>query len=262
MKGVAIGAANVVPGISGGTIALISGVYFPALDALGLIFTPGARKRKPSALLLPLTLGVMCGILLCSVLMDFLLDTYASWISVLITGLVIGSIPTIWQQARQYPLRIPGIVLMISGFLLSALLPFLASSQWVVATRFPSVLLFFSAIPAIMAMIIPGISGSLVLVILGVYPLFLSSIADLHWPSLLAFFLGAVLGLGVFSRAVQSLHQHHPAYLLWTVCGLLIGSPIATLKIAVPSEHLIMHLAVLVVSAAGSTLLFSSRKPS
>lgn len=229
LKGMAMGAADVVPGVSGGTIALLTGIYSRLIDAITR-FNPQAAKllfqgrfkqlwqHVDGSFLLPLAVGILFAFVAFAHTIKHSIETYPVLTWSFFFGLIIASALLIiknlenkqWQKALWL---IPGVCI---GFWIASLssIPF-PSGQWAV---------FIAAMIAISAMILPGISGSFILLLLGMYQPVITAVAERDYVTIGLFGLGAVAGLMLFSRVVQWILKHFYQATLFFLSGLMLGS--------------------------------------
>jgi putative membrane protein len=229
LRGVAMGAADVVPGVSGGTIAIISGIYEELIDsiksvnltALEHLFRDGIGsfwRFVNGNFLLALAIGIGTSIVSLAKLLHHLLETQPVLIWSFFFGLVVASALFVARRiARWTPGKIAALLLGAAGsYLITVLSPAEPNTaHWFV---------FLAGAIAICAMILPGISGSFILVLLGMYKYVLSAISDFNLAVLLVFAAGAGSGLMAFSRLLSwLLHRYHDLTIAALV-GVMIGS--------------------------------------
>lgn len=228
-KGVAMGAADVVPGVSGGTIAFISGIYDELVDSLKRL-NPGALKvlfadgpaafwaRINGSFLTILFAGVLTSVVSLARVVRFALENHPLYIWSFFFGLILASALYIMRRQPHWgPRQLLGLT---AGAAAAALCAF-ASPQTLAATP---VAVFFAGMLAICAMILPGISGSFILLLIGIYPAIISAISDFQLSILVVFAAGAALGLMAFSHVLSWLLHHHRATTLSVLIGFLWGS--------------------------------------
>lgn len=231
-RGFAMGAADIVPGVSGGTIALILGIYERLLASI----RTGARALAKAlrgdvngfrtqllsiewSLLVPLLAGIGVAFLALSSLIDRLLVEQPEAMAGLFFGLVVASILVAWKLLdRRDPMRM-GILagVAIVAFFVLGLQSGMASSP-------PLPYYFFSGAIAICAMILPGVSGSFLLLMMGMYGPFVGAIHDRLLPEIAVFGLGAITGLALFSTLLSWVLKRHRDTLLAALIGLMAGS--------------------------------------
>ncbi len=226
--GATMGAADVVPGVSGGTMAFIMGVYQELLDAIksvnaevvGLLLRLRVREvfdRVPWRFLLALGAGIVSSALLLARAITWLLENQPVLLYSFFFGLVLASIVAIGVHVRW------------TGGALATFLLGTAVAWWVVGLvplNMPHdpLTVFLSASVAITAMILPGISGSFILLILGQYAHVLEAIKNLDVVTLLPFGVGIVVGIAAFARVLSWLLRHHAQVTITLLVGFMVGS--------------------------------------
>ena len=230
LKGMAMGAADVVPGVSGGTIAFISGIYEELLNSISSfnfsllkVFRKEGFKQVWNTVngtfLLALFIGISVSVLSLAKLIATLLENHPIVIWSFFFGLVLASIIYIGKQITTW--TIGSVLCLIFGvilaFYITTLNPMVSenSSPW---------FLFLAGMIAICAMILPGISGSFILVLLGAYKPVLNALNTRDFFSIIVFMFGAVLGLLTFSRILKWLFFTYKNYTLAILTGFIIGS--------------------------------------
>lgn len=230
LKGMGMGAADVVPGVSGGTIAFITGIYEELLSSiksisprnLGLLFRPGGMRLFAEAInlrfLLCVVLGVGISFLSLAKLMQHLLAHHPVLIWAFFFGLILASA---WYVAKGIPRW--GWLSALSCTL-GAGLGYIITSTTPAQTPNELWFIFISGAIAIVAMILPGISGSFILLLLGKYHHMMTAIAELQLTTLAVFATGATLGLVAFSHALSWLLSHHRSSTVALLTGFMLGS--------------------------------------
>lgn len=238
-KGFLIGIANLIPGVSGGTFALILGIYERLIrDIHNLNFTTLKNlfsfakfkdefKRIDGIFLVSIAAGAFSAIVCLSWLIDFLLKNHPNFTLSFFLGLIIPSIAVPYKLIREKDLKkmafaLPGILLVVSVYV------FTTAAE---IKEFSYPVLFLSGFLAISAMILPGISGSFILLVIGVYgsvinniKTFFSSPAMESFLFLSVFGLGCASGLVVFVRVMKFLFERYRDRTLYFLIGLILGS--------------------------------------
>ncbi|MDB2456147.1 DUF368 domain-containing protein, partial [Candidatus Actinomarina sp.] len=222
-------AADIVPGVSGGTIALITGIYEELISSikninskLFKILLKNGIKEFWSALngnfLLVLLTGIFTSVILLAQVIVFLLVNHEFKLWGFFFGLIIASAFLILKDIQSH--NIKSILLMLFGILIAATIS-LSST-----TSFPNsdIFIFITGSIAITAMILPGISGSFILLLLSKYEFIINAIKDFDIRVILVFGLGCICGLLIFSRFLHFLFQNYKDNLLSVLSGFLIGS--------------------------------------
>jgi putative membrane protein len=232
LYGVLMGGADVIPGVSGGTMALIVGIYERLVHALSEAVSFGlallrldveaAREHwaaVPWGLIVPLLGGIAVAILIGAKVIPPLMEAYPASMRGLFLGLVAASLLIPARRIEQVtPLRIGlGLACAVGAFFLTGL-PTLAVSD-------PSLLrVFLSAAVAICAMILPGVSGAFLLEALGIYTPTLEALNGLEWGYVLTFCVGAAVGLGAFATLLDRLLRHRHDATMAALVGLIAGA--------------------------------------
>ena len=228
-KGMAMGAADVVPGVSGGTIAFISGIYQRLLDALksltplalGILFKegfPAFWRAIDGRFLLTLFSGILLSIITLANVIDHVLENHPILIWSFFFGLVVASVIYLMLQTPKW--RWQEVVAIIVGTAIALLIVSLRPAQlpgewW---------MMFFAGSIAICAMILPGISGSFILLLMGMYKVFIEALQSLDLLLLTSFAAGCVIGLLGFSHILSWLMRHYQSVMYCLLTGFLIGS--------------------------------------
>lgn len=232
LRGLMMGTADVIPGVSGGTVALILGIYERLVDTIYAVAASvlaavrgdraGAREhwgRAEFGLVLPLGLGILVALAIGSIVLPPLIEHYPVATSAVFFGLIAGALPIPWmriaqRQASHYALAAAGAV---AAFVLSGFAPATIAD--------PSLpLVFGAAAVAICAMILPGISGAYVLLIMGLYEATLAAGSRLDLVYIAVFAAGAVTGLAAFSKLLSWLLEHRHDATMAVLVGLMAGS--------------------------------------
>ena len=225
-----MGSADIVPGVSGGTIALVLGIYTHLIDTVrdGASVLGAAVKGDFSgvverfkavdwAFLIPLLVGIGVAVIALSHTIEHLLETQPVRMSAAFFGLVIGSIVVTAQRFKPDPVRMATLlgVAIVAFFVLGL------RSGTVDDPALPFV--FIAGAIAICAMILPGISGSFLLLMMGLYETVLGAVSDRNLVFIAVFGLGAVLGLAGFSTVLHWALHHYHQLMLAGLTGLMLG---------------------------------------
>lgn len=239
-----IGAANIMPGISGGILAVSMGVYDRIIYAVTHIRKDWEQSVK---ILMPIGFGAILGFAGLSYVIQWMFSKYPVQTNLLFTGLVLGGIPEIWKIVRQEKTGIWKMIMFVFMFLFLSILPFLNGDGETVILELSvlgEIKLFGIGILAAATMVIPGVSGSMILIFLGYYEPLLNEITScmngflrMNLQEMVQgiLILGpAVLGLifGVFLIAgfMEYLLNHHKAITYWAILGLVFASPVGILS--------------------------------
>lgn len=229
LKGLAMGAADAVPGVSGGTIAFISGIYEELIATISnvnlslfkILFQKGFKsfwKQLNGNFLLALLSGIIVSFVSFMRLAKYLIENEPVLIWSFFFGLIIASIYFVGKQITKWNIAV------IIGLLFGSIVAFYISTLPTMTTNENSYFLFFAGALAICAMILPGISGSFILVILGAYKTLSDALHDFNFKKLIFFVSGALIGLLSFSHLLKWLFRHYHNLTLAILTGFIFGS--------------------------------------
>lgn len=288
--GIAIGMANVIPGVSGGTLAVVFGIYDKFINAI----TYNVKKLWANkSFVVPILLGMLFGVLLFSKMITALYGHFPIQTDYFFTGLILGSVPMLFKYLLEEPsqdndeeterkkmgaAKIVGIVICaVAGLALILLFNYLEekfSGPREKLGNLPPLSLplaariFIAGLVGAVAMVVPGISGSLLMLILGVYPIVITSIPALLNPetTVHAFFLllpngiGVLIGLISGAKLIAWLLKKFPNHTYAVIFGLICGSFFAIFPGVKSFDGPLMAVASFVCLALGAALsYFTSR---
>lgn len=229
LKGMAMGGADIIPGVSGGTIAFITGIYerllnaIKSIDAEALKLLAGLRLKElwqhiDGKFLITLLSGILLSIVSLANLMSFLLIAYPIQLWSFFFGLIVIASFSVFREIKRWN----GGVLL-AGFIGIAVAYFITTAT---PAETPTALwfIFLSGAVAICAMILPGISGSFILLIMGKYTYVIDAIKDLDMITIVVFALGCVVGLLSFARIVSWLLKRYHGVAISLLAGFMLGS--------------------------------------
>lgn len=248
IKGMLMGISNIIPGVSGGTMAVSLGIYDDLIFSITQFFR---KKRKSIKFLVPLGVGLALGIIFFSYAIEFLLAEYAFITSLAFVGLILGGLPVLLKEFKEaliennekisirHGLVFIVFMIVVIGF---SLMQEPVENASALEISFGNILILFGiGIIASATMIIPGISGSLVLMIFGYYyqllqllTSFFNNILALNWEGIFENLvliapvgLGILLGIFLVSKLIEYLFIHYPSLTYSGILGLVIASPFA-----------------------------------
>lgn len=228
--GFSMGTADIVPGVSGGTIAFLLGIYeelvqtikiltgeFLKLFFIDLQFKKAIAKI-PFSFALPLLFGLLTAVFTLSEVMQNLLNNFPVFVWSFFFGLVLASAWVVKKRVTLWNLK------NLAFFLLSTIAAYWLTGLVPTETPENALMIFLSGAIAICAMILPGISGSFLLVILGKYEYMLSAVTDLNIKVISIFILGIIFGISLFSRVLSWLFKNYHNPTMACLIGFMIGS--------------------------------------
>ena len=251
-KGIFMGIADAIPGVSGGTIALLLGIYEELIHTISsLNFEQILYLRKNGfksfwskingGFLFSLLLGIGVSLISFVKISAILLDKYPLFVWSFFLGLIIATVYVIYKLIEKLNFR--NILFVLISIMATLLL---SSFSTVEINNIGLLYILFCGIIASSAMILPGISGSLILVILGVYAFLINALNNLEILIILTFILGAIIGLLGFSRVLKYLFNNYKNITYSIILGLVIGSIPKVLKI-------VLFLLVPIIDASSTT---------
>ncbi|MBU1202415.1 MAG: DUF368 domain-containing protein [Nanoarchaeota archaeon] len=227
-----MGVADIIPGVSGGTIALITGIYerlvhgISSINSLVVKEVVGGKFKKAFfnvkkidfALFIPLLFGIAISFLSLSHLMSYLLSVWTGITYAFFFGLILSSAFFVYKHASKN--RFENLLFLAVGFVFA----FWFVGLKVLDANHSLVVIFFSAMIAICAMILPGISGSFMLLLLNQYEYMIGALKNLLFDKIIVFLFGALIGILSFSKVLDWLLKNHKAKTMSFLTGVMIGS--------------------------------------
>lgn len=229
LRGLAMGAADVIPGVSGGTIAFITGIYEELIGSISNINLAALKKLKNEGVssfwkhvngnfFVALILGIGISILSLARAVTYLLDEFPVLLWAFFFGLIVASAQLILKTVTKWDVK--NVIGLILGTAIAAYI----STIHVTASGGESWYIVLSGAIAICAMILPGISGAFILVLLGSYAMIIEGLKNLDFTIIGLFCLGCLIGILSFSRLLKYLFENYKNLVLAILSGFLIGS--------------------------------------
>ena len=239
LKGMIIGVANIIPGVSGGTLMITLGLYEQVIDTISHFFKYFKKNLK---FLIPLGIGMVLSILLLSKLISHCLENYPFPTTFFFIGLILGGIPLLWKKTSAAKKKMSNWLVFLITFAIVVTFAFLKSGDFVIdlnsLTPVGYLTLFIIGMVSAATMVIPGISGSFVLMLLGYYEPIVNTIKDLtnfdllghNLLILIPFGLGIVVGIVLVAKLIEYLLHKYPVKTYYGVLGFVLASLIAIVK--------------------------------
>lgn len=233
MKGIFMGIADAIPGVSGGTIALLLGIYEELITTISnikislfkILTKDGLSvfwKKGNLGFLFPLLIGIIASLIVFVNIAQYFLDSFPLLVWSFFTGLIIATSYVIFKKIENFKLK--EFILVIIASMSIILFSKISNNEGLSSTDFSIIYIFVCALLASSAMILPGISGSLVLVILGVYEYMIESLINYNFYIISTFVIGAIIGLLLLSKILNKLFLRHKNSTFSIMLGLVIGS--------------------------------------
>ena len=243
LKGMVIGIANVIPGVSGGTMMVAMGIYDKLIHCITHLFS---ELKKNILFLAPIVVGMALAIVGGSFAIEKMFEVFPFQTSLLFVGLVVGGLPTMWKNVKK-KVQIGHLITCLLFFALVVGMALVGEKEGNVVNLSFNVVnvvkLFAVGVIAAATMVIPGVSGSMVLLLLGYYNPILSSINDFIRSAvsfdisgimvgvgvLAPFGIGMVIGIFAIAKIIEIIFEKFPLYAYWGIIGLIVASPFAIL---------------------------------
>ncbi len=242
LKGMVIGIANIIPGVSGGTMMVAMGIYDRLIHCITHLFS---EFKKNVLFLLPILLGMGIAIVASSFGLEYLFGHFPVQTNLLFIGLILGGLPAIWKNVKGNSIKIGHLIAGALFFALVAGLALVGEKEGAAADLSFSVLnvvkLFGVGVLASATMVIPGVSGSMILLLIGYYNPIITSINDFIRALvaldgagilqgvgvLVPFGIGVVVGIFAIAKLIEIIFEKFPLYAYWAILGLIVASPVA-----------------------------------
>lgn len=268
IKGAIIGIANIIPGVSGGTMAVSMGIYDKLIHCITHLFS---EFKKNLQFLIPIFIGAVIGLVGLSFVIEYLFDVAPLETNLLFIGLIIGGLPAMWKRVKGNSIKVPHMVACALFFVLVVGLAAVGSGNGADVVIEPGIgmaaALFAVGIIAAATMIIPGVSGSMILLILGFYNPIVSEINTFIrallafdmaalWRGVLIFVpfgLGVVAGIFGIAKIIEIVFAKYPLIAYWAIIGLIVASPFAILLMSSFGTVSVMNVVVGIVALAAGT---------
>lgn len=234
IKGFVFGIANIIPGVSGGTLAITLGIYEDLIKAISHFFT---NFKKNIKFLLPIIIGAGLAILLMSKVIDWCLSKHPFPTTLFFIALILGGVPLISRKVKKEKVTVSNIIVFLITFGLIMAMTFMKTDTKAVTldtlTLGSGCLLFLVGMVAAGTMIIPGVSGSFVLMLLGYYKPIINTISHLtdnfthSLLILIPFGIGILIGIVLIAKLIEMLLNKYKIKTYYGILGFVLASIIA-----------------------------------
>lgn len=233
VKGFILGIANIIPGVSGGTLAMTMGIYEDIIKSISSILKTPKKSLK---LLLYLGIGAALSILILSKLLNYTLTNYAFATTLFFIGLIVGGFPLLLKKAKGHKVSLGYLLSFLSTTSLVIILRLLQTSENTVSLNnislFTMIILLLVGMLAASTMVIPGVSGSFVLMLIGFYKPILNTISNITKFNLLGhnllilvpFGIGVLLGIVLTAKLIEYLLKKYEIYTYYGIYGFILAS--------------------------------------
>lgn len=242
LKGMVIGIANIIPGVSGGTMMVSMGIYDKLIHCITHLFS---EFKKSVIFLFPIAIGMVVAIVASSFGLEYLFENFPVQTNLLFIGLIVGGLPAVWKNVKGSSIKPGHIIAFLAFFALVAGLAVMGEKEGRAADLSFNVVnvvkLFGVGVIASATMVIPGVSGSMILLLMGYYNPILTTINDFirslaafdvdgilqGCGILIPFGLGVVAGVFAIAKLIEIIFEKFPLYAYWAIIGLIVASPVA-----------------------------------
>ena len=242
LKGIVMGIANIIPGVSGGTMAVSMGIYDRMIHCVTHLFKEFKESMK---FLIPIFLGIGLALVGLSFIIEPAFAYFPLQTNCLFIGLIVGGLPAVWQKVKGKGIKISYIVPFVLFFAVVVGMAAIGEKEGTAADLSFSVWsvikLFAVGIIASATMVIPGVSGSMMMLLLGYYnPIvaaiknFVTALASFDMAGILEgcgilvpMGLGIVVGIFAIAKVIEIIFEKFPIQAFWAIIGLIVASPIA-----------------------------------
>ena len=265
LKGMLIGVANIIPGVSGGTMMVSMGIYDKLIHSLTHLFKEFKESMK---FLIPIFIGMGIALVGLSFIIEPAFEHFPLQTSCLFIGLIVGGLPAMWQKVKGKGMKISYMIPFLVFFAVVVGLAAMGEKEGNAAdltfSLWSVIKLFVVGIIASATMVIPGVSGSMMLLLLGYYNPIVGAIKDFV-TALVSFDIqgilsgcgvlvpagiGIVAGVFAIAKLIEVIFEKFPLQAYWAIIGLIVASPIAVLLIAQLGTITAASVAVSVVTFA------------
>lgn len=259
IKGMVIGGTMMVPGVSGGTMAMILGIYNNLISAVNNFFK---EKRKSAFFLVLFCLGGLLGMVILSNPVLFFLENYNMPTIYFFLGAIAGGIPLIIKQSKGTLLSIKRFFNIILGVILVLLMTYIPTGVFdssLEVSLTSCILLMIAGIIAAVALVLPGISVSYLLLIIGLYDETMMAISKLYLPFLIPLGIGLILGVFLTTKSLEKAMSRYPLATYSIILGFILGSLVEVFP-GIPTGGELIVSVLALISGAVIILLLSKKE--
>lgn len=246
LRGIVIGVANIIPGVSGGTMAVSMGIYDKLIHAATHLISEFKKSMK---ILIPIGIGAVLGIVIVARVIEYAFDVVPIQTNLFFIGLIVGGLPAITQKVKGNSIRLSHMIALILFFAVVVAMAAMGESEGkaveLTFTVINCLKLFGVGVIAAATMVIPGVSGSMILMLMGYYNPILKTINDFvshlahgnmsallnDCAILIPFGIGVVFGIFAIAKIIEKVFEKYPMQAYWAIIGLIAASPIAIILV-------------------------------
>ncbi len=247
LKGVAMGAGAIAPGISGGALAVIFGLYDKITNFIAHI----SKNFKANVLFfIPIGIGTVVGILVFSRVIEFLFQHYEIEIRYAFVGLMLGTLPAVVNEANKKGFKQKYLIPFIISFVLTILFTYFEHNSFKIINEAGTSIIHIIIYGIIIGFgtIIPGISASIILMYLGAYEIVITAISNLQLEIMFYLGIGFVISILLFAKLISMLFAKAYGFTYYTIIGLVLGSIISIFPGFELSLYYFLNVLILILS--------------
>ncbi|MGN0376337.1 MAG: DUF368 domain-containing protein [Suilimivivens sp.] len=247
LKGMVIGIANIIPGVSGGTMAVSMGIYDKLIHCLTHLFKEFKESLK---FLIPVLLGAAIALVGLSFIITPAFEHFPLQTNGLFIGLIVGGLPAVWKKVKGSKIKVSHIIAFLIFFALVIGMAAMGETEGKAAdlslNLWSVIKLFLVGILASATMVIPGVSGSMILLVIGYYnPIvatikeFVEALVSFNMPEILRccgilipMGIGIIVGIFGIAKIIEIIFEKFPLQAFWAIIGLIVASPFAILMVS------------------------------
>lgn len=264
LKGMLIGVANIIPGVSGGTLMITLGLYEEIINTISNFFKDFKKNLK---FIIPLGIGMVASVLLLSKVIKWCLEKYPFPTTFFFLGLILGGIPLLWNKAKASKGHLSNWIVFLITFGIILVFAFIKENNYEVSLSnldfFGYLKLFGVGMISAATMVVPGISGSFVLMLIGYYTPIITTINNLTDFSLLSqnililapFGIGIIVGIILIAKLIKYLFNHYPIKTYYGVLGFITASIIAILLPVLKNSPSIIEVIIAIILTIGGSFM-------
>ena len=222
-KGIAIGAGAIIPGVSSGVICVILGVYEKLIDCALNLFKDFKKSIK---LLLPVCIGIIIGMIILGKVLNCLLNAYPKEVNFVFIGLVIGCIPSLFKKANSMErFKISNLFFLFIALGIGLAMVILERNIITTCnTEYSTIYLIIAGMCMSLGVVVPGVSSTVILMLLGVYNIYLDSVAGVYLPVLMPIGIGLITGSLICMKIIKILLDKFHSQTFYSIIGFTLGS--------------------------------------
>lgn len=270
LKGMVMGMANIIPGVSGGTMAVSMGIYDKLIHCLTHLF----KEFKESVrFVLPILIGMGVALVGLSFIITPAFEHFPLQTNGLFIGLIVGGLPAVWKRVKGNKIRISHVIAFLVFFAIVVGMAMLGETEGQAAdltlSLWSVIKLFFVGILASATMVIPGVSGSMMLLVIGYYNPIVATIKELvealvsfQIPEILRccgilvpMGIGVLIGIFAIAKVIEVIFEKFPLQAFWAIIGLIVASPFAILMVSELGVITVVSVLTSIVTAAAGFVI-------